>query len=377
MSVYLAKRKDGTLKSPYYQFDFVLKVNGERRQVHGSTNERKEKAAREFEKREKARLKAERPLDTMTLAAGCTRYEEEVGQFRASSDDIDKAYEHCCRLIGGARIMINITAEDIATAVRKRCAETYGSKNPKLVTPATVNRQIVEPMMRLFRRARSVWNMSCEPDRIDWKALKMKEPEGRNREFTSEESDAFWSTLRQDYHPIILFLAGRGFRARSAIGMKKFDVDLKNGTANVWKKGVGMTKMRLARDQCNLVLASMKLCPNSPFIWTYVKQKGVDKGKRFPVTYSGLRGAINTAFRQSGITDFKIHDLRYDFASKLLRRTSNLALVKDALAHNDIKSTLRYAHVLGDDIVRGMEGMTTGMVPKQALSVINGKKAAN
>jgi len=77
------------------------------------------------------------------------------------------------------------------------------------------------------------------------------------------------------------------------------------------------------------------------------------------------------------VTDFKIHDLRHDFASKLLRRTSNLALVKDALAHSDIKSTLRYAHVLGDDIVRGMEGMTTGMVPEQTLSVINGKKAAN
>jgi integrase len=138
-----------------------------------------------------------------------------------------------------------------------------------------------------------------------------------------------------------------------------------------------MTKMRLAKDQCDLILAAMKLCPNSPFIWTYVKQKGKDKGKRFPVTYSGLRGAINTAFRQSGITDFKIHDLRHEFASKLLRRTSNLALVKDALAHSDIKSTLRYAHVLGDDIARGMEGMTTGMVPERDLSVVNGKKAVN
>lgn len=377
MSVYLAKRKDGSLKSPYYQFDFVLKVNGERRRVHGSTGETKEGAARLHEKKEKTRVKAERPLDNMTLAAACFRFEEEIGRHRASSDDITTAYAHCCRLIGGARILINLTAEDIATAVRKRSAETYGAKNPKLVTPATVNRQIVEPMMRLMRRARSVWNMSCEPDRIPWKDLKMKEPEGRNREFTTEESDIFWATLRWDYHPVILFLAGRGFRARSAIGMKKFDVDLKNGTANVWKKGVGMTKMRLAKDQCDLILAAMKLCPNSPFIWTYVKQKGKDKGKRFPVTYSGLRGAINTAFRQSGITDFKIHDLRHDFASKLLRRTSNLALVKDALAHSDIKSTLRYAHVLGDDIARGMEGMTTGMVPERGLSVVNGKKAVN
>ncbi len=69
--------------------------------------------------------------------------------------------------------------------------------------------------------------------------------------------------------------------------------------------------------------------------------------------------------------------LRHDFASKLLRRTSNLALVKDALAHSDIKSTLRYAHALGDDIARGMEGMTTGMVPERQSAATNGKKEAN
>ena len=116
---------------------------------------------------------------------------------------------------------------------------------------------------------------------------------------------------------------------------------------------------------------------NYPMSLWLLKQKGKDKGKRFPVTYSGLRGAIQTAFRHAGITDFKIHDLRHDFASKLLRRTNNLALVKDALAHSDIKSTLRYAHVLGDDIARGMEGMTTGMVPERQSVATNGKKEAN
>lgn len=377
MSVYLAKRKDGTLKSPYYQFDFVLKINGERRRVHGSTGETKEKDAKTWETREKTRLKSEKPLDHMTLAVACFRYDEEISQHRASSDDMAKAYEHCCRLIGGARKLINITAEDIATAVRRRSAETVGTKEPRLVTAATVNGQIVEPMQRLMRRAHIVWKVSCDPSQISWSDLKMKEPAGRTREFSTEESNAFWQKLRVDYHPVILFLAGRGFRVRTVLGMKKFDVDLKNGTANVWKKGAGMTKMRLAQDQCHLIRAEMKRCPSSPMIWTYEKQKGKDKGKRFPVTYSGLRGAIQTAFRQAGITDFKIHDLRHDFASKLLRRTNNLALVKDALAHSDIKSTLRYAHVLGDDIARGMEGMTTGMVPERHSTARNGKKEAN
>ena len=120
MSIYLAKRKDGTLKSPYWQFDFVLKINGERRRFHGSTGETKEKDAREWERREKARVKNERPLDHMTLAAACYRYSAERGSNIASADDLDKAFEHCCRLIGNDKKLVNITSEDIATAVRRR-----------------------------------------------------------------------------------------------------------------------------------------------------------------------------------------------------------------------------------------------------------------
>lgn len=377
MSVYLAKRKDGTLKSPFWQFDFVLKINGERRRVHGSTGETKEKAARDHEAKEKARLKSERPLDHMTLAAACFRYDDEVGQHRASQDDMAKAYEHCCRLIGGARRLVNVTAEDIATAVRKRSAETVGVKEPRLVAPATVNRQIVEPMKRLMRRASITWGMSCSPEKIAWKDLAMKEPQGRTRELSADEGFAFWAALRADYHPFVRFLAGRGFRVRATIGMKKFDVDLNNGTAAVWKKGVGKVKVPLSQDQVALIRQEMKLCPSSPKIWTYVLQRGAEKGKRRAISYYALRRVIGTAFKTAGIEDFHIHDLRHDFASKLLRKTRNLALVKDALGHVDIKSTVRYAHVLADEISEGMEGMTTGIVPESNGSQAKSDKTGN
>lgn len=52
-----------------------------------------------------------------------------------------------------------------------------------------------------------------------------------------------------------------------------------------------------------------------------------------------------------------IHDLRHDFASKLLQHTRNLALVKDALAHSYFKSAIRCAHVLDHELAEGMQGM--------------------
>jgi site-specific recombinase XerD len=118
----------------------------------------------------------------------------------------------------------------------------------------------------------------------------------------------------------------------------------------------------------------MKLCPSSPAIWTYVTQRGIHKGRRVAITYYALRRVIHTAFAAAGIEDFRIHDLRHDFASKLLRKTRNLALVKSAMGHSDIKSTLRYAHVLGDEIAQGMEGMTPGIVPESVFPAATKKK---
>ena len=274
MSIYLSRRKDGSLKSPYWQFDFVLKINGERRRFHGSTGETKERAAREWEHKEKIRVKSEGPLDHVTLAAACYRYSAERGPNIATADDLDKAFEHCCRLIGNGKRLVSITSEDIANAVRARSMETVGAKKPRPVRPATVNRQIVEPMQRLMRRARSVWRVGCNPDVIPWSELKLKEPQGRTRELTTDEGGLFWKKLRPDYVPFVWFLAARGLRVNSAIGMQKFDVDLKRMTANVWKKGAGKVKVHLSNEQCRVIRDEMAKLPGSKSIWTYEVQRG-------------------------------------------------------------------------------------------------------
>ena len=59
----------------------------------------------------------------------------------------------------------------------------------------------------------------------------------------------------------------------------------------------------------------------------------------------------------AGIVDFRFHDFRHDHATKLLRSTGNLKLVKEALNHADMKTTARYAHALDDDLREGLEGV--------------------
>ena len=69
-----------------------------------------------------------------------------------------------------------------------------------------------------------------------------------------------------------------------------------------------------------------------------------------------------------GIKEFRFHDFRHDFATKLLRQTGNLKLVSKALNHADIKTTARYAHVLDEDIAVAVEQVQNpGKNPGQRL----------
>jgi len=366
VSVYRPKDRAGKAKSPYWHFDFVLTIAGERRRFHGSTGETAKARAQEAERRERARLRDGKPNDAMTLAEACARYCDEVSADQPSADDTEKSLEHCCRLIGGGRRLVNVTADDIALAVRKRAAETYGTKHPKIVSKATVNRQIVQPMNRVLRRARKVWGVSCDSDSIPWRALILPEPKERVREFSAAEADAFWPALRQDYIPLIWFLGHRGLRVRAAIGMRKKHVDLAGRRIQVWRKGVGLEWRPITAEQGAVLQTEMARAPGDA-VWCYELQRGKERGRRRPISYSGLRRVIESTLAAAGIVDFRLHDLRHDFASKLLRATGDLALVKKAMQHADIASTMRYAHILDEDISEGMEAMSrnsTGGTPR-------------
>ncbi|MES2819793.1 MAG: site-specific integrase [Pseudomonadota bacterium] len=82
------------------------------------------------------------------------------------------------------------------------------------------------------------------------------------------------------------------------------------------------------------------------------KQQSQSYGLVFPGQDGGRMEDVKTAWlkllERAEIDDFRWHDMRHDFASRLVMAGVPLNTVRDLLGHSDIKMTLRYAHLAPD-----------------------------
>jgi integrase len=358
VSVY--KHKD----SPFYHFDFQLKGN----RFHGSTGCANKREAEAFERDERERAKKQVKQSSTVSAkldyvAG--RYWNEIGQHHAGADTTWRDIERLVGYFGPTKLLTEIHDGDVASLVVWRRGHRVtrhgkGRKNADkapLIANATVNRSTTEVLKKLFTRAKA-WGIRFERE-PDWKKHWLKEPEERVRELHGGEADQLDDATRDDYRPILEFTGVSGLRMNECL-LRWTEVNW--DARRIEKQGKGDKRVRVPiTDTVREILWPLR-GHHETMVFTYVakrtrKAQKLVKGQRYPITYSGLKSAWKRIRAAAAVSDFRFHDYRHDFATKLLRETRNLKLVQKALNHRNIKTTIKYAHVLDDDVAAGLDAM--------------------
>ena len=79
------------------------------------------------------------------------------------------------------------------------------------------------------------------------------------------------------------------------------------------------------------------------------RKQGGGSGLVFPGAGGGRMTNINKSWaglvKDAALTDFRFHDCRHHFASRLVMAGVDLYTVKELLGHSDFAMTQRYAHL--------------------------------
>jgi integrase len=352
MSIYKSK------KSPYYQYDF--ETGG--RRFYGSTECTTRREAKKFEDLERDRAKAlnkamKHSATSLLIDDVASRLWNAEGQYDAAPDATDTNLARLIEFFGKAKALTDIDHNEVKKLVAwRRGHHIKGREKAPLISNATVNRSATKVLQRIFTFAKAGGaQFEQEPD---WTALLLPEPVERVRELHDDEAMALDEAMRDDYEPFFEIVRASGLRQAECVTLKWSEVNF--GTRQIVRLGKGGRRVVFPiTDTIREILFPLQ-GQHSEFVFTYVAvygNKRLEKvrGQRYQLTLNGAKSAWQRMRAKSGVKDFRFHDYRHDFGTKLLRETGNLRLVQKALNHRDIKSTLRYAHVLDEDVASAIE----------------------
>ncbi|WP_283177864.1 site-specific integrase [Gemmobacter sp. 24YEA27] len=340
----------------YWHYDFQIRG----RRFHGScgTEDFEEAKAVEAEKRVEAKSQATAsPKGIFTLGEALGTYYAEVAQHQSSARTT---------ISQGKALVSGINPETKLHEITMAMIQRHVSSRRSEVANGTVNREL-QMLGRALRHMQKIHAATIAD--LDLKSVEVKEAEERVRELTRDEQTRLFKHLREDLHPLVLLAMMTGARVTALTGLKWSDVDLEARIITMREKGQVTRKFPI-NNEVRAFLSSLPKAedlPHSRYVLTYVNHKAKGHPRHRITPTGGIMEKWKEALVAAGIENFRFHDLRHTFATRMLRQTGNLKLVSRLLGHKQIDTTMRYAHVLDDDLRTALDDYAvTGRVPKKS-----------
>lgn len=246
----------------------------------------------------------------------------------------------------GRNYMDEITRQDIQKMHHDRRAAG--------AAPGSANRLLI--MMRYIFNLAIKWEVPGIKVNPCKGVPLMEENNKMERYLSVEEAQRLYESVCKSENTMLKYIVPMliltGARKREVLDAKWQDFDF---SRRIWR--IPMSKSGKARhvplsDGALTLLSTMPRKPDCD--WTFANP---ETGK----PYVSIFYAWNTARKNAGLSDVRMHDLRHSFASLLINSGRTLYEVQHILGHTQVKTTQRYAHLSQDTLLAAANAATVAV----------------
>lgn len=185
---------------------------------------------------------------------------------------------------------------------------------------------------------------------------RIKVEPGRCRWLTVEEEKRLLMAAKPHLRTLITFAVDTGGRKSELLKLDWQNIDLDRGFITFMKTKNGEDRSVRLTDRALRVLTDLGSKKSGP-VFTYRGQAIKD-----------VKTAFGRARERAGIEDFRFHDLRHTFASRLVQQGVTLYEVMHLTGHKSFEMVQRYAHLAPDFQERAIKALNTyGTVTAQPV----------
>ena len=348
--------------SRFWQMEFQYQGITYRKSSKRRNKEQAAQVEREWSDRIKAQVElGGATIDKIDLDTAAGAYWADHGKDTIQAQQLWNGIRHVVDYVGGSTLLVDLTTArflELRQEYRVRPPRSNTSKVDGAISNQTVN-WFLELLLRIVNHAEKIWKCRL-PDRPKKSDIALPIIV-RTRILSYDEE----MRLEEHCPPHLLavnkFLLEMGLRLTNGVELKWSEVDWEEEQVTVLVKGrrrkehvvpLSPEALTILKAQRGLHPTRVFTMPSSRVFWS--DGRLIRPGDIVPLVANTFWFQMHKLFPQLGINGYTIHDHRHTAATRLLRATGNLEVVRKFLGHSDIRMTLRYANLVQEDVRAAM-----------------------
>jgi len=240
---------------------------------------------------------------------------------------------------------------------RKKISEYKVLRLDEGARPASLNRELAM-VSKAFALALEDWDWISGNDKPFSKMPYEKENNERDRWLSFDEEKRLLDNSPEWLREIISFALQTGLRQGELLSLEWSRVNMFRKTILIQKTKSGKPKTvplnQIAMDVIRRKSESKVRKLKNDFVFVSSHGTKIDR--------HNLRRAFNKAVSKADIEDFRFHDLRHCFCTKLAQRGVDIYKIAKLAGHEDIRMTQRYSHHCPESLRDGVEALEADYV---------------